>query len=581
MHFLYQQLEDRLRQGIAAALGHEYHDADPLLSPAQNAKFGDLQANGVMALAKRLGRSPREAAEQVLSRLELESLCDRVEIAGPGFLNLTLRVDVIEVALAEIVSDDRLAVRVTSTPQAVVVDYSSPNVAKEMHVGHLRSTVIGDAIARVHAFCGHRVIRQNHLGDWGTQFGMLIEYLLESGKGSEQISDLNSFYQQAKRRDDQDPEFAERARRRVVALQSGDVDTLALWQRLISLSQKHFNRLYQRLDVTLSEGDVRAESFYNDRLMQVVEELIAAGLAQVSDGAVCVFVPGFESKEGDPVPLIVRKSDGGFGYAATDLAAIAYRTRELGAQRIVYVVDARQQDHFKQVFWVAEQMGWLKGTTGASAEHVRFGTILGEDRKPFKTRDGGTVRLVDLLDEAEKRAEAIIAEKNPDLEISERTQVAHDVGIGAVKYADLSGDRIKDYVFSWDRMLAMEGNTAPYLQYAYARTQSIFRKADADVSQLRAKPSMRIETSAERALALKLLQFGGVIDTVSSQLEPHRLCGYLYELATAFSAFFEHCPVLKAEDDGLKRSRLCFCDITARTLATGLELLGIHAPDRM
>jgi arginyl-tRNA synthetase len=444
-----------------------------------------------------------------------------------------------------------------------------------MHVGHLRSTVIGDAIAHTLAFLGHRVIRQNHLGDWGTQFGMLIEQLLEAGEPAG--ADLDDLYRAAQARFERDPAFAARARERVVALQAGDPTSLALWRRLVQQSTERFAAVYARLGAALTTADIRPESFYNPLLPDIVAELEAKGLARPSEGALCVFLDGFTRPDGTPLPLMVRKSDGGYLYATTDLAALRYRVEVLRAERLIYVTDARQAQHFAMVFAAARRAGWLP--PHVRAEHVPFGTVLGEDGRPFRTRSGDTVRLADLLDEAERRAAALVAEKNPALDAAARARVARAVGIGAIKYADLASDRVKDYVFSWERMLAMEGNTAPYLQYAYARIRSIFRKA-AGMPPPPAGPLVLGEP-AERALVLKLLQLGGVVRAVGETLEPHRLCAYLYDVATAFSTFYERCPVLQAPDSARRASRLWLCELTARTLACGLGLLGIEVLERM
>ncbi len=565
-------LAQRFGRAIVSAFGEEGADVDPLIRPAQHPEFGDYQANVAMALGKRLKRNPRDVAQAIAEQVDLTGIAEKPEVAGPGFLNIRLTDDYLAAQAADLREDERLGVERRADPQTVVVDYSGPNVAKEMHVGHIRSTVIGDAIARVADFLGHTVIRQNHLGDWGTQFGMLIEHLEEKhrlvlGRGRA-IADLNAFYQKAKKRFDEDADFADRARRRVVALQAGDEPTLALWRQLVEESDRHFRQAYDRLNVLLTDEDIRGESFYNDMLGPTADELARAGVAKLSDGALCVFVPKYEA------PVMLRKSDGGFGYDATDLAAIRYRVNELGADRIVYVTDARQAEHFAKVFWTAEQAGW---TRGVRLDHVPFGTILGEDNRPFKTRSGETVKLTNLLDEAEQRAAAVVAEKNPELSDAERLAVARIVGIGAIKYGDLSTDRVRDYVFSWDRMLAMDGNTAPYLQYAYARIRSIFRKA----GDVEANGTVVLTHEAERSLVVKLLQLGSAIRIVSEKLEPHHLCTYLYELSTAFSGFYENCPVLKADNDRQRTSRLTLCDLTARTLKLGLSLLGIEVMRRM
>ncbi|MDH3584916.1 MAG: arginine--tRNA ligase [Phycisphaerae bacterium] len=569
----------RLRQAIVSCFGDAFAETDPLVRPAQNTRFGDCQANVAMSLAKQLGRKPRDVADQVVQALDIRDLCERPTVAGPGFINVRFDDAYLSDLAREIAADPRLGVAAVMSPKTVVIDYSSPNVAKEMHVGHLRSTIIGDALARTLEFLGHRVIRQNHIGDWGTQFGMLIERLLEAGGEEESsVADLNAFYREAKGKFDADPAFAERARGRVVKLQGGDAETGRLWKRLVTQSQTHFREAYDRLGVTLRDTDICGESVYNPKLEPVLQALGDRDLTRLSDGATCVFVPGFEGREGEPVPLIVRKSDGGFGYAATDLAAIRYRVQELGADRIAYVVDARQKDHFEQIFWTATQAGWLD--EDHTAEHVRFGTMQGEDNRPFRTREGDTVKLIDLLNEAEQRAAAVIESKNPDMPPEQRADVARMVGIGSVKYGDLSTDRVKDYVFSWDRMLAMDGNTAPYLQYAYARNRSIFRKAGVDPADL-VPGSLSIEHDAERALVLAVAGLGRVAVSVGDRLEPHHLCAWLYDLATAYSRFFEQCPVLRAETQESRDSRLVLCDLVARCLERGLGLLGINVPQQM
>jgi arginyl-tRNA synthetase len=574
------RLEDviarRVRDAIARAFGAELADTDPLVRPTQDPRFGDFQANVAMGLGKRLGRKPREIADALVAALDLSGIASRAEIAGPGFVNVRLDDRYLAACAHDAAADrGRLGLPATAAPETVVVDYSGPNVAKEMHVGHLRSTVIGDALARTLVFQGHRLVRRNHVGDWGTQFGMLIEHCVEIGARLGVDTDLTELYRTAVARDASDAAFSERARARVVALQSGDPETRRWWQELVALSERQFDAVYRRLDVTLTLDDIRGESSYNALLPDVVADLSAKGLARESEGALCVFPEGFTTKEGEPLPLIVQKSDGGYLYATTDLAALRQRVLELGAHRLVYVTDARQRQHFQMVFAVARAAGWVG--PDVRVEHVVFGSVLGEDGKPFKTRSGDTVRLAELLDEAEERALAVVVEKNPDLGPEERTLVAHAVGIGAIKYADLASDRVKDYVFSWPRMLAMDGNTAPYLQYAYARIRSIFRKAGLDAAPA---ASIVLKEPAERALVIQLLAFEGVVDAVGRTLEPHRMCGYLYDVATAFSAFYEACPVLQAEP-AIRDSRLVLCELTAGTLAVGLGLLGIETVERM
>ncbi|WP_437974869.1 arginine--tRNA ligase [Sorangium sp. So ce295] len=566
-----------LQAAITAAFGAEHAAVDPSLRRSTHA---DYQANAAMALGKRLGRPPREVAAAIVAALQLDGICRKVEIAGPGFVNLTLEDAYLTRELAETAGGGRLGIAPAAEPETVIVDYSGPNAAKEMHVGHLRSTIIGDALARVLEALGHRVIRQNHLGDWGTPFGMLIEHMLDLGEAaaSQELSvgDLDAFYRQARAKFDGDAVFAERSRRRVVRLQGGDEQTLALWRQLVRESTRYFESVYRRLGVTLTDADFAGESFYNPMLPDVIEELGRKGLARESEGALCVFPAGFTGKGGEPLPLIVRKQDGGYGYATTDLAAIRHRLTTVGARRIVYVVGAPQSQHFAMVFATAREAGWL--APPARAEHVAFGSVLGADKKMFKTRSGDTVKLSDLLDEATERASKVVREKNPELDAEAADAVARAVGVGAVKYADLSSDRIKDYVFDWDRMLAFEGNTAPYLMYAHARIRSIFRKAGVESPR---EAEIVLSEPAERALALELLRFGAVLEDVAATLEPHRLCGYLFELAGSFTSFYERCPVLRAESDDVRRSRLALCDLTAEVLAKGLGLLGIEAPERM
>ena len=574
-------LEGLLSEAVARAFGSEFADADPILRQATNPKFGDYQANLAMGLAKRLNQKPRDIADAIKEKLTLGDAITAAEVAGPGFINLTLNPELLASQLALMFQSDRLGVTKTDPPAKVVVDYASPNLAKEMHIGHLRSTIIGDAIARVLEFQGQDVIRHNHIGDWGTQFGLLLEHLIETGwadSTDSSISDLNILYQEAKVRDDNDAGFAERARKRVVDLQSGEPQARKIWEMLIVESIRHMNQVFSSLGVQLTDDHLKPESFYNDRLSSVVEAIENAGMIRDLKGAKVVYVDGFIDKEGEPLPMAIQKSDGGFGYPATDLAAAHYRVVDLKADRVVYVVDSRQKDHFRQFFKVAEDVGWLKN--GSELVHVGFGTIMGADRKPFKTREGGTVKLADVLDEAVDRAGKVIAEKARDLSPEERDAIARVVGVGAVKYFDLSNDRIKDYVFDWDRMLALEGNTAPYLQNAYVRIRSIFRKGEVDPASMTGK-EIKLDQDAERALALQLLQLPRIIDSVADSLEPHRLCTYLYELAASFHKFYEKCPVLAADSDARRDSRLALCDLVARTLKQGLELLGIDTVERM
>jgi arginyl-tRNA synthetase len=553
--------------------------ADPVLRPSDHA---DFQANGALALAKRLGRNPRDLAAEIVGLAALDDICQTVEVSGPGFINLTLAAPFITGQLADLAADQKLGVPEAAVPETVVVDYSGPNVAKEMHVGHLRGTVIGDALCRMLIFVGHDVRRENHIGDWGTPFGMLIEHLVDLGEEMAvkelSIGNLDTFYRQARASFDADETFRERSRRRVVLLQSDDsAETMRLWRILVAESVRYFDEVYSKLGVLLTDDDIVGESFYNPMLADVVDDLDALGLLVESDGARCVFPPGFTNRNGDPLPLIVQKSDGGYGYAATDLAAIRDRVTRLGATHILYVVGSPQAQHLEMCFATAAMAGWLPDTV--QAIHVSFGSVLDADRKMFKTRSGDRVRLVDLLDEAVERAAASVAEKNPDLDATTRGEVARMLGIGAIKYADLSTDRARDYVFDWERMLAFEGNTAPYLQYAHARIRSIFRRANA------ADPSPGLvpvlAEPAERELSLALLGFADAVTSSLSSWSPSRLCTYLYDLASTFTGFYENCPVLKAPTDELRSSRLLLCDLTARVLAQGLGLLGIDAPNQM
>ncbi len=570
-----QVLTQRLHEAVRAAAGAALPDFDAML---RRSNYADYQSNVAMALAKRLGQSPRELAARIVEGLAVEDICARVELSGPGFINLTLRDDYIARCLLSVYQDPALGIPEASRRQTVVVDYSAPNAAKEMHVGHLRSTIIGDTLVRVLEAVGHRVLRRNHVGDWGTPFGMLIEHLVDLGATHEQLQarDPGSFYREARAKFDGDQAFAERARQRVVLLQRGDPDTLEMWQRLIRASMREYDAIYRRLNVRLTPEDYQPESAFNAELADIVREMTDLGLAVESDGAICIFVPGFRSEEDKPVPLIIRKQDGGYTYATTDLAALRFRTKNLGAERILYVVGAPQAQHLAMIFWVGKTAGWLGD--GISTEHVAFGSVLGPDRKMLKSRAGGVIRLTELLDEAERRARTVIADKSPDCAPETAAAIAHCVGIGALKYADLCNDRVKDYVFDWDKMLAFEGNTAPYLMYAHARIRSMLRKAGVPVAQ---DAALSVEHPAERALGTSLLRFGTTVLEVENTLDPHRLCVYLFDLAVTFSTFYEHCPVLRAETEMVRDARLVLSDLTARVIAAGLALLGIDAPERM
>ena len=546
-----------------------------LVGPATRPEFGDYQANGVMAAAKKLKTNPRILAARVVEDLDLKDMAASVDIAGPGFINIQLKGEWLAEQLGSVLADPRLGVP-KAAPQKVVIDYSHPNLAKEMHIGHLRSTVIGDAIARVLEFSGHEVVRHNHVGDWGTQFGMLIAHLDQLADPATELADLEVFYQSARQRFDQDAAFAALSREYVVKLQRGDPYMLRMWQQFIDESLAHGQRIYAALGVGLKPEDVRGESAYNDDLPRVVENLQDEGLLVESNGAQCVFLEEFKNKDGQITPVIVQKSDGGYLYATSDLAAVRYRAGVLAADRILYIVDARQSFHLQQVFAVARAAGYAPETT--ALEHHAFGAILGADNRPFRTRAGGTVRLMDVLDEGVARAFAQVSAKNPALDEAERRQIARVIGIGSVKYMELSFNRTSDYVFDWDKMLALDGNTAPYMLYSYARIQSLFRRADVDESALGG--AIMVGERAENALAIKLLQFPEVVAAVAHQCYPHLLCNYLYELSDAFMKFYEQCPVLRA-DEPKRTSRLLLALLTARILRQGLDLLGIETLERM
>jgi arginyl-tRNA synthetase len=574
-------LAARVQAALSAAFGPSYADADPVIRPSQ---FADLQANVALPLAKKLGRKPRDVADEIVKNLDTADVVANVEVSGPGFINLTLSDDWIAAEAQRALEDERLGVPPAERPQKTVVEYSSPNVAKEMHVGHLRTTIVGDAIARILAFLGHDVVRDNHVGDWGTPFGMLIEHLLDLGEDAaarddSSVSDLTAFYQAAREKFDGDEQFADRSRRRVVALQAGDPETLRLWNVLVDVSKRYFNAVYGRLGVTLTDDDIRGESFYNDLLAPTAQELEDKGIAVISDGALCAFPPGFTGREGEPLPVIIRKSDGGYNYSTTDLATIRYRVDTEHVDRMIYVVGAPQALHFQMVFAVARMAGWLNDEV--RAEHAQIGNVLGTDGKILRTRAGGTVKLAELLDEAVERAGAVFDDIQHDEPFDDATRAAivRDVGMGAVKYADLSVARDSEYVFDFDRMISFHGKTGPYLQYAAARIRSIFRKGGIDVAD--ATGPITLVHPAERALALELLGFGAVLKQAGETAEPHRLANYVYAVADAYTTFYENCPVLKAPDEETKASRLALCAATLRTLETGLHLLGVPTPERM
>ena len=572
MHTLTQRLLERL----TPAFDRLEPGADPVLRGSDRA---DYQINGVMPLAKRLGRNPREVAEEVVAGIDTAGLIADLEVAGPGFINVTITTDALIAQLDAMASDEALGVPADPEAGVCVVDYSAPNVAKEMHVGHLRSTVIGDSLCRTLGLLGHTVVRRNHVGDWGTPFGMLIEHLIDLGEAQAvaglSVGDLNGFYAEARTKFDADEGFQDRSRARVVSLQAGDAETLRLWRILVAESVRYCDAVYSDLGVLLTEAAGVGESSYNPLLEAVVDDLAAAGLLEDSGGAACVFPPGFTNRDGDPLPLIVRKSDEGFGYAATDLAAVRDRVATLGASRILYVVGAPQAQHFEMVFAVARMAGWLPDDV--EAVHVAFGNVLGPDRKMFKTRAGGTVKLQDLLSEGIERATEALATRDHDAETL--GLVARQVAMGAIKFADLSTDRARDYVFDWDRMLAFEGATGPYLQYAHARIRSIFRRLDVD--HVPTGGSIQLEHPAERALARHLAALPDAIESMMESYSPSKLCTYLYDLAQHFTGFYESCSVLNAPDEATRASRLELCELTASTLRLGLGLLGIEAPERM
>ncbi|MCA1897301.1 arginine--tRNA ligase [Shewanella putrefaciens] len=573
---LEQTIESFKQQGILPA----DFEARIQVDRTKDKSHGDLATNLAMMLTKVAGKNPRELAQLIIDTLPASAFVAKVEIAGPGFINFFINDSALAEQLQNAVNDEHLGIKLP-TPQTVVVDYSSPNLAKEMHVGHLRSTIIGDSVVRALEFLGHKVIRQNHVGDWGTQFGMLLAYMEElRAKNGEQahleLSDLETFYRAAKLRFDESAEFATRARQLVVELQSGDEYCNKLWREFNDISLSHCHEVYARLGVSLTRADVHGESAYNADLEQVVKDLDAQGLLTESNGAKVVFQEAFRNKEGEPLPVIIQKADGGYLYATSDLAAMRYRSNVLKADRVLYFVDLRQALHFQQVFSLAKLAKFVR--EDMSLEHLGFGTMNGEDGRPFKTRSGGVVKLVDLLEEANARALELVRSKNPDMDEETLAEIARVVGISAVKYADLSKNRTSDYIFSFEQMLSFEGNTAPYLLYAYTRVAGIFKRVTGlDLSQAK----IVLEHEKEKDLGNKLAQFGEILNRVVDKGQPHVLCAYLYELAGAFSSFYEACPVLAADNDEQKNSRLLLSQLTARTLQKGLNLLGIETLERM
>ncbi|EAW5146485.1 arginine--tRNA ligase [Salmonella enterica] len=571
-------LSEKVSQAMIAAGAPA--DCEPQVRQSAKVQFGDYQANGMMAVAKKLGMAPRQLAEQVLTHLDLSGIASKVEIAGPGFINIFLEPAFLAEQVQQALASERLGVS-QPTRQTIVVDYSAPNVAKEMHVGHLRSTIIGDAAVRTLEFLGHHVIRANHVGDWGTQFGMLIAWLekqQQENAGDMALADLEGFYRDAKKHYDEDEAFAERARNYVVKLQSGDTYFREMWRKLVDITMTQNQITYDRLNVTLTRDDVMGESLYNPMLPGIVADLKAKGLAVESEGATVVFLDEFKNKEGDPMGVIIQKKDGGYLYTTTDIACAKYRYETLHADRVLYYIDSRQHQHLMQAWTIVRKAGYVPDSV--PLEHHMFGMMLGKDGKPFKTRAGGTVKLADLLDEALERARRLVAEKNPDMSADELEKLANAVGIGSVKYADLSKNRTTDYIFDWDNMLAFEGNTAPYMQYAYTRVLSVFRKADIDEQALASAPVI-ISEDREAQLAARLLQFEETLTVVAREGTPHVMCAYLYDVAGLFSGFYEHCPILSAENDAVRNSRLKLAQLTAKTLKLGLDTLGIETVERM
>ncbi|QDY42186.1 arginine--tRNA ligase [Candidatus Pantoea soli] len=570
-------LSDKVSQAMVAAGAPA--DCEPQVRQSAKVQFGDYQANGIMAAAKKLGLAPRQLAEQVVQHLDLQGIASKVDIAGPGFINIFLDRQWLAQQAAQALQLPRLGVSQVA-PQTVVIDYSAPNVAKEMHVGHVRSTIIGDAAVRTLEFLGHNVIRANHVGDWGTQFGMLIAFLEKQQNEHHEdiaLADLEAFYREAKRTYDEDEAFAERARSYVVKLQGGDEYCRAMWKKLVDITMSQNQLVYDRLNVTLTRKDVMGESLYNDMLPGIVADLREKGLAVTSEGATVVFLDEFKNKEGEAMGVIIQKKDGGYLYTTTDIACAKYRYETLHADRVLYYIDSRQHQHLQQAWTIVRKAGYVPESV--PLEHHAFGMMLGKDGRPFKTRSGGTIKLADLLDEAVERAHALVSEKNPEMSAQELKDLAEVVGIGAVKYADLSKSRTTDYIFDWDNMLAFEGNTAPYMQYAYTRVLSVFRKAGIDADSL--SGALVLTDDREAQLATRLLQFEEVITQVARDGTPHVMCAYLYDLAGLFSGFYEHCPILSAEDEQVRNSRLQLAALTAKTLKQGLDTLGIKTVERM
>lgn len=588
MESLQKQLKKRFEVALSHIVPESVGVVDPLLKETNDKKFGDYQCNIAMGLAKQMKRPPREIAEQIVKTVDLKPFCSKVEIAGPGFINIHLDQNYLSKTLKTLLQDDRLGIEPVSNPIHHVIDFSSPNLAKEMHIGHLRTTITGEVIARIIEFQGHTIERVNHVGDWGTQFGMLLQHIYEkyptvlSHPEEFEIKDLEVFYKEAKKQFDDDEKFRKEARQKVVLLQSGDETARKLWKIFLQESLRHCHELYQILDVHLED---KGESFYNEMLPQVVEELRAKGIALEDQGAVCVFLEGFQNREGEPLPFIIQKSDGGYNYATTDLAALKYRIQECQAKRIIIVTDIRQAQHFKMLFATGRKAGWV--TADIELDHIGYGMILGPDKKPFKTREGGTVQLKAVIEESIGRARQIVGQsQNENLQKAseeEKQDVAEAVGLAAIKYYDLSHNLASDYVFGWDRVLSMEGNTGPYMLYAYARIKSIGRKAGVDLDSYD-DGEILLEHSSEMDLAKALIRFGDVIEDVSKDLKPNLLTDYLYQLSKTFHAFYDKqrgVRVLDAENEDFKKSRLLLCSLTAKTLKLGLNLLSIRTIEAM
>ncbi|MEN9565240.1 MAG: arginyl-tRNA synthetase [Cyanobacteriota bacterium] len=585
MTSILEQLQDSVSQALLSAFGDRFADTDPLVTSTNNPQFGDYQSNVALSLAKPLKQNPRAIAQSIIDHLQLDDMCEKPTIAGPGFINFTLKSSYLGQLLSQIQSDERLGIAPTKNPQRVIVDYPSPNVAKEMHVGHLRSAIIGECLSRILEFIGHDVLRISHIGDWGTPFGMLIAYLRETYPealtATEQLNlgELATFYRQAKKRFDEDANFKEASRQAVVELQAGDEATLKAWKIVCELSSRSYRQIYDLMG--LSTAIERGESFYNPFLAETLKELDELNLLEASEGAICVFLEGFTNRDGEPLPLIVKKSDGGYNYATTDLAAIRYRVREDKVQRVIYPVGSEQNNHFAQIFQVGKRAGWI--TDEHDFVHTEFGLVLGEDGKKLKTRSGEAIRLKDLLNEAIARVRSDLETRFAEEERTESQEFiarsAQVIGISAVKYADLSQNRTSDYRFSYEKMLDLKGNTAPYLLYAYVRVQGISRKGKINFQQLSDANLVLAETT-ELTLAKHILQFEEVLKNVEKDLLPNRICLYLFELSQKFNQFYDRCPILQA-DEPQKTSRLILADLTARTLELGLSLLGINVLERM